>query len=469
MDENGHEDVNLSDQDPELAAAMQESIEVEEEAALRRALEASRMSIANPHPRSVDATSTADSVELPEEASLQLSSDVDEDMYVPGRLETALAIAGAGPTPQRLSSMSTPRRPSASNNTVPKTSMFGKPTLLLSKQNETPTKAMGSPAGPSRTPTARTLSRAATIAEPVSSAMEYSDDDLYMEEVPVPVSAPKAREPSVLPKVPDSVRSARSPLPSPPPIVIDDSDADMEEIIHAPSSAQAVGPIRSPLKATTNGHIPHPPKASTSTPARLRFASPPVPSVIEADPLPQEDEEDLYGGGSPSAPSTPLRSASAARSGMSEQVDTTSTPPPSTSIESKSKPAEESDDSDEALTDWSRSPSPVPRQTSHMNAENDTNEPGPSNTSRAKEDNWDAAQEMDAHAEEGEFARFISQVKGKDLDSVRMEIDEEIKSLNEQRKAAMRDSEDVTQQMVSQIMVSFPPLSRFRLDSVVTE
>jgi DNA excision repair protein ERCC-5 len=68
-------------------------------------------------------------------------------------------------------------------------------------------------------------------------------------------------------------------------------------------------------------------------------------------------------------------------------------------------------------------------------------------------ENWDAAQEMDVNAEEGEFVRFISQVKGRDLDAVRQEIDDEIKSLNQQRKAAMRDSEDITQQMNAQIMV----------------
>ncbi|KAF9007595.1 hypothetical protein BDQ17DRAFT_1324155 [Cyathus striatus] len=68
-------------------------------------------------------------------------------------------------------------------------------------------------------------------------------------------------------------------------------------------------------------------------------------------------------------------------------------------------------------------------------------------------EDWDAAHEMDPHAEEGEFARFMSHVKGKDLDDVRREIDDEIKVLNEQRKAAMRDSDDVTQQMVSQIMI----------------
>jgi DNA excision repair protein ERCC-5 len=62
---------------------------------------------------------------------------------------------------------------------------------------------------------------------------------------------------------------------------------------------------------------------------------------------------------------------------------------------------------------------------------------------------------MDPDAEEGEFARFMSQVKGKDLDEVQQEIDDEIRVLNQQKKAAMRDSEDINQQMISQIMVSF--------------
>ncbi|OBZ72087.1 DNA repair protein rad13 [Grifola frondosa] len=60
---------------------------------------------------------------------------------------------------------------------------------------------------------------------------------------------------------------------------------------------------------------------------------------------------------------------------------------------------------------------------------------------------------MDPQAEEGEFARFMSQVKGKDLDVVRKEIDDEIRALNQQKKIAMRDSEDITQQMISQIMI----------------
>ncbi|EKM78104.1 hypothetical protein AGABI1DRAFT_61094 [Agaricus bisporus var. burnettii JB137-S8] len=65
---------------------------------------------------------------------------------------------------------------------------------------------------------------------------------------------------------------------------------------------------------------------------------------------------------------------------------------------------------------------------------------------------WDAAHEIDPNAEEGEYARFLSQVKGRNLNDVQKEIDDEIKILNDQRKAAMRDSEDITQQMISQIM-----------------
>ena len=80
---------------------------------------------------------------------------------------------------------------------------------------------------------------------------------------------------------------------------------------------------------------------------------------------------------------------------------------------------------------------------------NDAKEAG----QRQHEEGWDAAQEMNVIEEENDFARFAAQVKGRDLDAVRQEIDNEIRQLNKERKAAMRDSEDVTQGMVAQIMV----------------
>lgn len=70
-----------------------------------------------------------------------------------------------------------------------------------------------------------------------------------------------------------------------------------------------------------------------------------------------------------------------------------------------------------------------------------------------QEEEWDAANEVDVRAEEGEFARFMSHVKGRNIDDIQKEIDDEIKHLNQQRKAALRDSEDITQQMITQIMV----------------
>ncbi|KAI6168059.1 hypothetical protein EDD17DRAFT_1453682, partial [Pisolithus thermaeus] len=96
----------------------------------------------------------------------------------------------------------------------------------------------------------------------------------------------------------------------------------------------------------------------------------------------------------------------------------------------------------DSIIEWSRSPSPagagiLPTLRSET----------------AMVEDWDAAQEMDPQAEEGEFARFVSQVKGRDIEVVRHEIDEEIRILNQQRKAALRDSDDITQRMISQIML----------------
>lgn len=100
---------------------------------------------------------------------------------------------------------------------------------------------------------------------------------------------------------------------------------------------------------------------------------------------------------------------------------------------------EEVDDDEQLISDWSRSPSPSARP--------------PVPTLRKDKLDWDPAQEMDAEAEEGEFAEFLSQVKGKDLDTVREEINAEIMQLNKEKKNAQRDSEEMSQQTVAQIMV----------------
>jgi hypothetical protein len=83
----------------------------------------------------------------------------------------------------------------------------------------------------------------------------------------------------------------------------------------------------------------------------------------------------------------------------------------------------------------------------------------PEAESQPAEEDWDAVQEIDIEAEEGDFANFASQVKGRNLADVRREIDDEIRTLNAQRKQTLRDSEEMNQQMVSQIMVGYSTLT----------
>jgi len=132
--------------------------------------------------------------------------------------------------------------------------------------------------------------------------------------------------------------------------------------------------------------------------------------------------------------------------------------------------ADEGDEEDVPISDWSRSPSPRPRPPPANEAGSSTSAPtldlsralldpddsfdqGPSGEQDQEHEDFDAAREMDADAEAGEFARWMSQVKGRDLDDVRKEIEQEIKGLRKEQKAAMRDSEDITNQMIAQIMV----------------
>ncbi|KAJ3793004.1 hypothetical protein GGU11DRAFT_801353 [Lentinula aff. detonsa] len=103
------------------------------------------------------------------------------------------------------------------------------------------------------------------------------------------------------------------------------------------------------------------------------------------------------------------------------------------------------------------SPSGLQPTVSHSRSPSPEKDPPENDGSRPPtpplEEHWDAAHEMNLDVEEGDFAQFVSQVKGRNIDDVRREIDAEIVSLDQQRKNAMRDAEDVNQQMVTQIMM----------------
>ncbi|KAI0775173.1 hypothetical protein BD413DRAFT_603148 [Trametes elegans] len=400
--------------DPGLSLAIQESLEAEEEASLQRALEESRhVSFHGPLKNGESSTSGAIAASQPPPTPIErrrskqflaISDESDdEDLYAsPTRLETALSIGGAAP-----------RRPppSRSQGSTPflSSSTFGMPTLLMDKP----------PAPPS------------PPRQEVTSVASDSEDD--MEEVPVEPRQQSIVTPKPGPISPASPTVTELPAPLDPvsttaPIaVVSDSDEEMEEVV----------PVAQPLPMTS--------RVSTDQSLANRAADVALsPEVVERSPprvafatsIPTTDAED-----------TPSRIVSRSSVHIDEVVEQRPAPravPPS-GTDRKDGESSESEGEGEGER-WSRSPSP-------------SADPSTEAARRAQDagavatEDWDAAQELDPHAEEGEFARFISQVKGKDLDSVRREIDDEIQELNRQKKSAMRDAEDVTQQMISQIMI----------------
>ncbi|TBU33320.1 PIN domain-like protein [Dichomitus squalens] len=396
-------------EDPELVSAIQESIELEEEASLRRAIEESR----NTASGTVKNGESSGSRPAPEQRRSQQFHSVgddsdDEDLYAsPTRLETALSIAGAGP-----------RRPPASKSSgptpFPSATTFGMPSLLL-------------PQDPQTLP-----------SKPSTSTYTDSEDD--MEEVPVTTPSP---QPEVVPALtrPD----LPEPIPMPPyqlspvqkepvrqdipaqstPIAVEsESDDDMEQVeVPVPPSARS-SPLRLSTDASLANHVVHVALSPQEEVPQVSQPILPVTTRAPADNMVHQSPEVV-------PIDTPVASAS------SHSGETASVPLPTfTSVDKVVLPS--NSDTEPGETRWSRSPSPAADASAHK---------------EVPEEGWDAAQEMDPYAEEDEYTRFLSQVKGKDVDTIRREIDEEIRELNKQKKNAMRDSEDITQQMISQIMI----------------
>ena len=371
FDVDSDEDLPAADDDDTLMqVALQESLESQENADLQHALEASRNESRGQQP-SADATSTAGSSSL--DVS-EMVSDGDE-LNVPGRLETVLAIANAGPTPK---SISMTRRLSSS---FPEVSVFN-PKLLVDHPSP-------------------------SIDLSEDSPLEYLDE--VDEVTPVTHSTPK----------PADIQLGGIPLPTrtdggTPQVesveeqvgAVSDSDEDMELV-----------PVSIPDK-------------TLSTPTTTTFETPNSHGMVSTPRRATKVHfnDDNFSTGRAGVAKTPSPESSAQHPVHEPVLDRDS----------------ERSEEEHVISDWSRSPSPVADALATET---------PVSNATAIEESWDAAQEMDAHAEEGEFARFLSQVKGKDLDDVRREIDDEIKTLNLQKKAAMRDSEDITQQMIAQIMV----------------
>lgn len=410
------------DNDAELALALQESLEQAEESDLRRALEASRtqrvgsFTVSSSNIGASTSGSMLDSARhlTPERRrssshagaglrGLDLSDqddDDDDDLYAsPSRLETALAIGGAGPLPHRRPLSRVVSQPHISPtrhvlaSSPPQSSGFGIPSLLLP-----------------RSPSARLVQPVLQSEEqtPADSPPERTESESDADMVEVAVD-----------QVPSSISHPAVPQAATPiPVALDvesSDDEDMEEVV--PSTVRVPSPV---LKVAKQVQTPHTNIDVTSVsplpPTPEPHVSPPRSSYIEL-------------------PVTPVRGQSTLPTGDDSELEYLDDVPSVTHPASNPEKSPLADDDH-----FSRSPSPV-------------GEPSQEEAAIGEHEDWDAAQEMDAAAEEGEFARFISQVKDKDIEAVRRDIDDEIRDLNQQRKAAMRDSEDITQQMVSQIMV----------------
>lgn len=390
---------DVEDDDPEVALAIQESIELMEESELQQALEASRAHMpSTPKAGSsskilLNLNETDDAAVLQHEdiyGSLDSEDEYDLDVQ-PTRLETALSIANAGPS---RSSFPLSNLQPRSLFAPPISSAFGDPSSLLPSEPST-----SAPSEPSE-------------------KVVNSDDD--MEEVPVQPSSldPSPDLKSVPAELPQfkELATPKPPLreelaPSPFDTAQLESDDEMEEV--TPARRIDLEPIladsaheASPTLSGSESHSRHLTSLSPLVrPLSLTTSQNRIDTAPARDDSPIEEHNDVR--------------------------------------THKEKSTEVGSSDVEPSSPWSTSVSP---RNARLSLPPDQEHEG---------EDWDAAQEMDPQAEEGEFARFISQVRGKDIDEVRNEIEEEIRVLNEQKKIAMRDSEDVTQQMISQIMVHF--------------
>lgn len=424
-------------------------------------------------------TSMPDKVANSSKHAISREDSSDDDFYVdfipPTRLQSALSLANASPKVIRTTS---PKE----------TYRFGKPSLLISPNAKTLPEGSGEEVeqvNPS-------LLVEPEVNDQISTGPSHSVDLSTDTPSPTPEPSPLSNHGTSF--IPTGLLQQPSTPPSE--VILNDqgaidsgSDEDMEEV---PLGAQ---PQQSP-RPTTRGSLftlsnrlpkqsPEPPAAATRVALSSESDEDMEDAPVEIQPPPEQSHPNVHGikfapsGSLFQQPSTlpekvaqvmlnsdsdedmedvpdvqipqgktsehivPIAQTPLSVSSRPITIDAQTTVHipqphspvgPAVGLASSSFPDESMD---EPLFTWSRSPSP-------------SNIPDlpPGNA-----EDWDAAQEMDPHVEEGEFARFMSQVKGRNVEDVRKEIDEEIKSLNQQRKAAIRDSEDITQQMISQIMV----------------
>ena len=455
--------------------------------AIAESLESQHHSKKIPDPRSLAHAPLLETPVKPPRRTNKDSNDKpatdDEDEFTsPSRLETQLSIAGA-------------RKPLSTR--IPSDSARGTAIFSTSAPSVSPNKPrQNSVANP-------ILDRPPAIHSEVDTGdKSESDEDDDMEEVSIPQSTENRPptpeiEPALGPPPLASPHSTPVTNPMETPLAIGVEDvvakrfAEFQKIFaekrkafraENPQVQEEVGIAREVFREESPG---------------LEYADAEVVEVREAGEKPMEaksshhpqsdEDEDMEEVEVvPTPPSVPSR---APKSVQSEPAP--SFQPPRTAIpvvaetfplEHAEEGADGGDEEEVPISDWSRSPSPQPHpsvgeagpSTSGIALDrsrglldpDDSFDQGPPGEQDQEQEAFDAAHEMDPDAEAGEFARWMSQVKGRDLDDVRKEIEQEINGLRKEQRAAMRDSEDITGQMIAQIMVSLghPPSKLIILD-----
>lgn len=457
--------VLADDDDGELALAIQQSLDQANAAHRPR------------RPAMVNAVASSSKTKLSDTTPRRTSDSMshyslhDDDVFIRGnRLETALSIANAG-------SVRTPTKPLAN----PVNSLFGEPVLLqpapprvtpspsstpvvqpglpTMSVEDTDHKAWGEPSNALfGTPVLlQATSPALPPVAPSPSPLSAIQSDHRLSEIG---NAAEVQSEAGAPTFVEPLRPSPEKEPAPAHVsdqefktkvlpsphahyiepTISDDDEEMEEVL--PVVPKPATLDLSTAEQPANPRMEQPFANKERTPVPISSFPPPTATVAEGTDDPSKSF--LYDRSPLSPESPPFSDSLTLVDSMSVEPPAPRSTPPVVDEEMeppRSSVREDADD-DEDISGWSRSPSPV------VGLE----QPQPRSSSPVVED-WDAAQEMDPAAEEGEFAQFMSHVKGKDLDEVRREIDDEIQVLNTQKKAAMRDSEDINQQMISQIMM----------------
>jgi DNA excision repair protein ERCC-5 len=274
---------------------------------------------------------------------------------------------------------------------------------------------------------------------------------------------PSAASLVAMSRPPDVVSVQPSPLPEIHPVQHFSSDEDDDEFeeVAAPAAVSQLSPAE----------VPQPPPAP-SRPSLTEVVKQPVPhrgpsvpspepqTAVQRDPWPWSFEHDPFAGMRQDRAPSPEEDTDGPFADMRIERGAPSPSPPPQLIDTEREPEparlslpparsftydEDSDDSDDPI-EWSRSPTPQPRsdtlQRSYSAAQSAASEP---------DDEDEQMAPADMAVEEDDYARFLAQIKNRDLNEVRGEIDDEIRILNQQAKAAMRDSDEITQAMVVQI------------------